>query len=169
MLILSVVTLGFERSVYTTSESNGSVVVCATVTIPSVGCPSALPFSNILMFLPGTAGNITYKITTVSFMSCYYDDGYVVTDSSDYVSEPDTLDFSLCSRRSCATMNIVNDAQLEEDESFSVTLLSSNQRVTLSSSTATIEINNDNDGRYICVVLSHYWTQSIMIGVCNQY
>ena len=91
------------------------------------------------------------------------DDGYVVTDSSDYVSETQTLDFSTCSRRSCATINIVNDVQVEGDEFFSVILQSSNQQLTLSPSTATIEINNDNDGRY--VVMCNHIISLYLIGI----
>ena len=79
---------------------------------------------------------------------------YVVTDSSDYESDLESLDFSSCSRRSCATINIVDDVQVEEDEFFSVTLQSSNQQLTLSSSTATLEINNDNDGRYVVICMA---------------
>ena len=56
------------------------------------------------------------------------------------------MDFSLCSRLSCATINIVNDAQLEEDEFFTVFLQSSDQQLMLNPSTATIEINSDEDG-----------------------
>ena len=60
--------------------------------------------------------------------------------------EPETLDFSACSRRSCARINIVNDIQVEEDEFFTVCLRSSDQRLILNTSSATIEINNDDDG-----------------------
>ena len=65
---------------------------------------------------------------------------------TDYILEPDTLEFPSCSRQSCATLNIVNDAQIEEDESFTVFLQSSDQQLTLNLSSATIEVNNDNDG-----------------------
>ena len=148
------VTLVFEISVYTTSESRRRVVVCAAVIAPSVGCPSTSPFSVSLLFLPGTAGNIT-RLQLLVFRSCICDDAnVVVTDSSDYVSEPQTLDFSSCSRRCCATINIVNDIQVEEDEFFNVFLQSSNQQLTLNSSSATIEINNDNDGRYVVLCIA---------------
>ena len=70
----------------------------------------------------------------------------VIADPSDYVPEPETFEFSACSRRSCARINIVNDIQVEEDEIFAVFLLSSDQQFTLDPLSATIEINNDIDG-----------------------
>ena len=117
--------------------------MCAVVTSPSTGCPSAVPFSVNLFLNPGSAGNmriIPFPVLLISNIN------YVIADSSDYMTDAVTLDFSTCSRRRCARINIENDIQVEEDEYFKVFLQSSDQQLTLSLSTATIEINNDNDG-----------------------
>ena len=107
------VTLGFERSVYTTSETS-SVVVCAVVTIPSAGCPSASPFSVNLLFLNCTTGIITRPLYTINFIEKITIDRYVIADVCDYVSVLNTLDFSSCSRQSCAMIHIANDTVLED-------------------------------------------------------
>ena len=62
------------------------------------------------------------------------------------MTDAQTLDFSACSRRSCARINIVNDFEVEEDEFFEAFLTSSDQQIIVDPSSTTIEINNDNDG-----------------------
>ena len=125
--------------------------VCASVTVPSSGCASASPFTVNLLFSSGTAGNVTRPLLSFPFTSYYYDDGYVFADFSDYGStSANCLEFSACSRRSCATIRMENDLQLEEDEFFSLVLQSPNPRHILNPSIVTIEINNDADGTDVC-------------------
>ena len=51
--------MGFERSVYTTTERSRRVTVCVHVSSPTITCPSSVKFSVRLFFQSGTAGNAT--------------------------------------------------------------------------------------------------------------
>ena len=129
--------------------------MCASVTVPSSGCASASPFAVNFLFSSGTAGNVTRPLLSFPFTSYdYHDEGYVFADFSDYGStSADSLEFSACSRRSCATIRMENDLQLEEDEYFHLVLQSPNPRHNLDPSLVIIEINNDADGTDIITLL----------------
>ena len=67
----------------------------------------------------------------------------------DYGTVDVVLSFGACERRRCTNVSIVDDAQLEETESLSVTLTRINQlddRITLNPMDANIIIT-DNDGK----------------------
>ena len=84
--------------------------------------------------------------------TCDCDDGFVVAGPSDYTSEPDTLEFAACSRRSCASIAIENDNQLEGNEFFYIQMFSLNSTVTIDTSRTKIEINDDRDGTYYSMI-----------------
>ena len=56
LCIPAVPTVGFDSTVYGISESDGVLQVCATVTIPPVGCPFNTSFTVNLTASEGTAG-----------------------------------------------------------------------------------------------------------------
>jgi hypothetical protein len=122
------VTIGFEYTVYNTTETRGEVVVCAAVSSPIVSCPAATAINVRLSYSEGTAD-----------------------DRGDYKKGPSSLMFNSCHRRSCATIMIVDDIQPEMNESFSITLQSFITRVTINPSkfNATIRIINDADGAQV--------------------
>ena len=51
-------TVGLERTMYTVSEDEGMVEVCAVVFFPSGSCPIQFPFDIRLETSDGTAGKI---------------------------------------------------------------------------------------------------------------
>ena len=57
MLFSSEVTIGFESTVYDTTETRGEVRVCAVVFSPTVNSPTTTPIGVFLSFSSGTAGN----------------------------------------------------------------------------------------------------------------
>ena len=56
------------------------------------------------------------------------------------------MEFAACSRRSCASIAIENDNQLEGNEFFYIQVSSQNLTVTTDTSMTKIEINDDRNG-----------------------
>lgn len=71
-LIPAVLTVGFDSTVYTVSESDGSLQVCATVIIPNVGCPTNTSFSVNVTVSGGTAGISNIKVGSSYINDCGY-------------------------------------------------------------------------------------------------
>ena len=66
----------------------------------------------------------------------------------DYSSVSQDLTFSQSSSRECLNVSIVNDAELENEEEFSLTLTTGEDRVNLDPDSSTILITDD-DGKKI--------------------
>ena len=62
------------------------------------------------------------------------------------------MEFAACSRRSCASIAIENDNQLEGNEFFYIQMFSLNSTVTIDTSMTKIEINDDRDGTYYSMI-----------------
>jgi hypothetical protein len=86
-----------ENTFYQVSESGGMVEVCAILYGPN--CPMNFAFDINLLTLDGSA-----------------------VSPSDYGAMDTLLNFNELQMRSCVNMSIVDDAILEDDESFDVTL-----------------------------------------------
>ena len=69
----------------------------------------------------------------------------------DFLSLVDQLTFNPGSglQRDCATITVGSDTILEDDESFSVVLTSTDPDVTINPNTAVVTLTND-DGKYLC-------------------
>ena len=70
----------------------------------------------------------------------------------DFLSLVDQLTFNPGSglQRDCATITVGSDTILEDDESFSVVLTSTDPDVTINPNTAVVTLTND-DGKYLCL------------------
>ena len=70
----------------------------------------------------------------------------------DFSSLVDQLTFNPGSglQRDCATITVVSDTTLEDDESFSVVLTTTDPDVIISPNTAFVTITND-DSKYLCL------------------
>ena len=66
----------------------------------------------------------------------------------DYFSVSQDLTFSQSSSRECVNVSIVNDDELENEEEFSLTLTTGEDRVNLDPDSSTILITDD-DGKKI--------------------
>ena len=75
----------------------------------------------------------------------------------DFLSLVDQLTFNPGSglQRDCATITVGNDTILEDDESFSVVLTSTDPDVTINPNTAVVTLTND-DGKYLCLTILGY-------------
>ena len=78
----------------------------------------------------------------------------VFADSSEYVSDLNTLEFGSCSNKSCTSITIVDDTRLEEDELFIIQLQTSIEQLAINPSRTTVFIVNDSDGTF-SFTLSH--------------
>ena len=74
------------------------------------------------------------------------------TAPSDFLLLTNQLTFNPGSglQRDCATITVVSDTILEDDESFSVVLTTTDPDVTIDPNTAVVTLTND-DGKYMCL------------------
>ena len=103
-----------------------------------------------LTFLSDSSLQVMYT----SINGCNCDDGYVIADSLDYVSNLNTLEFGSCSNKSCTSITIVDDTQIEDDESFITQPQTSTKQLVINPSRATVFIVNDSDGIFT-LTLTH--------------
>ena len=77
--------------------------------------------------------------------------------SRDYAQPtPMELTFLQGVSQQCANISIFDDAILENDEFFSVSLTTTNQAVTLSPSSATITIGDDDSKSFsLCILIAY--------------
>ena len=54
--IFSAAVVGLEKTIYSVSEDDGMLEVCAIVTTPDIGCPIQFPFQVSLSTTDGSAG-----------------------------------------------------------------------------------------------------------------
>ena len=82
--------------------------------------------------------------------------------SGDFLSLVDQLTFNPGNgfQRDCATITVGSDAILEDDESFSVVLTTTDPDVTISPNTTVVTLTND-DGKYLCLT-------SLVITIANE-
>ncbi|CAI8015468.1 hypothetical protein GBAR_LOCUS9583, partial [Geodia barretti] len=120
-----VAVVGLEMTVYSVSEGDGNVEVCAVVHSPNIDCPIEFSF----------AVNLTTK------------DGTAISPM-DYGALSTTLMFDTCETRKCTNIAIANDDIPEGTESFNVTLEGTpglDDRITLDPVDGEIQIS-DRDG-----------------------
>ena len=141
--------VGLEKTFYSVNESEGVVEVCAAVMCsPSTECPAiAFPFNVSLSTVDDSAGIVGDKLLCSS-ISCMI--LYSAVAPMDYGALSTILMFAECQNRSCENISIEDDAVVENDELFNVTLeraedLDSRIMLNRSRVDGKIEIK-DNDG-----------------------
>lgn len=129
---------------YNGSEAVGTVEVCAvssaelsrTVSVGiGAGPGGTAQGQNHLGF---------FRIIRISLHS-------VISDGLDYQLPQGLLEFSAGNQRACITIELTDDLTVEGEELFTVTLTSTDQRITLKFNSADISIA-DNSGRPLCCI-----------------
>ena len=87
---------------------------------------------------------------------------FSIAPAGDFLSLVDQLTFNPGSglQRDCATITVGNNTTLEDDESFSVVLTTTDSDVIISQNTAVVTITND-DSKYLCLT-------SLVITITNE-
>ena len=150
-----VATVGFDSTAYTVLESDGVLRVCATVTIPPVGCPVNTAFTINLRVERGTAGTNTTEL--VFHTATMYFHAFCAGYPDDYDAPSSVpMEFSACSRQSCANIDIVSSEQVEAVETFSLLLVTSQERLKLHPNYTTVDIIDDRTSMciYMYIILA---------------
>ena len=147
------VTVSLVQQSYTVIESISFVTVCATLTGQTASGRDVLVTMTTML---GTAQGMYHHdllhthwhddSQSVHYSSPLY---YLVspTASNDYTAVTAQLTFQPTVTLQCRSVPIINDTILENDEVFSVQLITLDQDVNLTLSTATVTIE-DNDSEY---------------------
>ena len=153
--------MGFSQSIYTASEDNSFVEICAELLEGELGIDISISVS------PGSFVNdsgIRRSICIRFLHSAIRGDVNfipIATHGRDYVGLPHVLSFvsgqSLHST-SCVSVNIIDDANLEEKENFTVVLSVEFPGVTLSRHLSIVEII-DNDSKGKSQIAKHFHSQ----------
>ena len=93
------VTVALENTFYGVREGAGQLTVCCSISRPDIHCPAPIPFTVRLLTVDGTAES-----------------------PADYTGLDTILKFPVCARRQCISIAIADDATVEFEESFRVSL-----------------------------------------------
>lgn len=138
---LSGVTVGLEQTSYTVEEGSGTLSVCAVL--------SGMAQRNVTVTLSTVQGIAQGKYTFffqnrgTCVNSCI---AFRLTADSDFTSTTIELEFQPASTRACGNISILEDSRLENSETFSVELNTTDQAVVLNPMMAIVSIA-DNDSK----------------------
>ena len=134
-------TVSLEMDVYSIAEDSGSLVVCAVIT--SEQLLSAETVSVQLSATDGTAGELMDAGNALNTLTDTIPPS-LTEAGSDYFLGTMSLTFTANGLTQCGGISITQDSRVENDETFTLQLTSSDPDVTLGASMATVTILNDD-------------------------
>ena len=157
LVTLAAAVVGLERTYYSVSESDGTLLVCAVLSDPSGTCPLNFTFIVDIQMSGGNAGK--YRMYALQyFIFIMYKNTSPTLSVMDYSPVATRLRFNRCARRECVVVSIIDDINLENSETFHMTLVRTPGlafNITLHPVNGVVEIS-DNDGNTVLHIHNYY-------------
>ena len=143
--------VGLQQTSYSVGEGSGPLSVCVLLT----GSAERDVLVSLLAISQTAQGRVQHLIPCLQlFISILY--WHSLTVARDYAQPtPMELTFLQGTSQQCANISISDDAILENNEFFSVQLTTTDQAVTLSPSSATVTIGDDDSKLFLCISIPY--------------